>query len=145
MHIKTKFVPILIFITLFTLTCNSNYSDIPTVYVNFSVNLNDPDFLDLNAPGNYVLVNGGVRGIILYRKSSDEILAFDRNCSYDPLEPCAQVLPMPDEYLIFEDTCCGSKYSVVLDGYPTDGPAAAPLKQYYVSYNSGSETAYISN
>jgi len=49
---------------------------IPEVVVNFYINPNSTEYLELNAPGGWIYVTGGYRGILIYRLSLTEFLAF---------------------------------------------------------------------
>jgi len=122
-------VPLLILILL---ACKRDLVDDPIPFVPFSdivINLTLPAYTSLTNPGGYVYVNnGGVRGIILYRKSASLFLAFERNCSFQPSDACATV----DAYTLnMKDSCCGSMFNY--DGNPVGGPAWRPLQQYRTS------------
>ena len=71
---KLKYLFLVAFLSISTISCENSDDFIPEVYVNFSVDIKDPQFLDLQAVGNSILVNGGYHGIILYRKSYNEFL-----------------------------------------------------------------------
>ena len=101
--------------------------EIPIVYVEETINLNNFEYSPLNHIGGFVYLNAGVRGIIVYRKSSDSYLAFERNCPYQPLDACALV-KVDESTLFMVDTCCTSTFD--FNGYPTGGPARIPLRQY---------------
>lgn len=82
---------------------------------------------DIWVNGGFIYVDAGVRGIILYRKTVQEFIAFERNCTYQPLDSCATV--EVDESLLFMVCpCCGSTFD--FEGNPTGGPAEWPLKRY---------------
>ena len=98
--------------------------DIPRVFVRKEINLNDFTYKDLNNIGGYVYITGGVRGIIIYRKSLSQYLAFERDCPYQPLDSCA-LISVDNSTLFMIDTCCSSKFD--FDGNPTAGPARFPL------------------
>ena len=123
---------LLLFTTLIILSCegNLNVSPIPDVPVNLEVNLNDIDNTPLRQIGGYIYLTGGVRGIILYRRSQNEYKAYDRNCTYQP-EEAGAVVSFHSSGFYLEDTCCGSVYDT--DGFPTGGPAEFPLKEYQIS------------
>ena len=92
------------------------------------VNLNFPQFRPLKADGGYVEIDGGVKGIIVYRENATTFIAYERNCSYEAGESCARVeADLSRLYLI--DRCCGSTFSFS-DGYPMKGPASRPLRKY---------------
>ncbi len=114
---------------------------IPYVMVNFFIMPNTTQFIELNHIGGYVPVTGGYRGIIIYRKSENEFMAFDRACAYDPTADSAQV-----RVDVSGITCycpkCKSKY-ILLDGSPYEGPTQWPLKQYRTNYDG--TYLYITN
>ena len=62
---------------------NTDTTEIPYVYVNFSIDPSSIQYGNLNIPGNYAYVKGGYRGIIIYHYTQDEYLAFERTCTYD--------------------------------------------------------------
>ncbi len=107
---------------------------IPRVYVNEELNLNDFRFNALKLTGGFVYISGGVRGIIIYRKSQDQYLAFERDCPYQPDNQCALVSVDPSN-LFMTDTCCASNFD--FDGYPFAGPAQFSLLQYTTTVNQG--------
>lgn len=128
------------FICLAILTaCKKDAEDeIPNVSVYFTIDLNDAPYAPLNAVGGSVNVTGGVKGIVIYRKSQEEYNAFDRNCSYQPLDDCARI--ETDSTLnTATDPCCGSRFQLV-DGTPVKGPAVKPLKAYRTSLNGSKLT-----
>ncbi len=106
---------------------------IPEVYVNFSINPNSTEFLEINAPGSWVTVTGGYRGILIYRQSMNEFLAYERTCPWDPWEEGARI---EVEESVFTAVCpvCDSQY-LVLDGSPFEGPSTYLLKQYHTTYD----------
>lgn len=106
---------------------------IPEVLVNFSINPNSTEFLELNSPGGWVYLTGGYQGILVYRLTMTDFLAYERTCPYDPEAPGARV-----EMEASEITCvcpvCQSKY-IILDGSPFEGPSPYLLKQYQTRYD----------
>ena len=132
-----KLIPVtsLAFLVLLTIAgCQNTLQrdDIPRVYVHKEINLNSFDYKALNNFGGFVYISGGVRGIIIYRKSANQYLAFERDCPYQPQDSCALVSVDPSTlYMI--DTCCGSQFD--FDGNPIAGPAQFPLLQYSTYLN----------
>jgi hypothetical protein len=107
-------------------------AQIPNVFVDETINLNNFEYNTLNNIGGYVYLEGGVRGIILYRQSPDVFRAFERNCPYQPMDECANI--SVDESTFFMiDSCCNSTFD--FDGNPTGGPARFPLLEYSVVVN----------
>jgi len=107
---------------------------IPYVYVDFTIDVNSTEYLELNTVGGWVYVTGGYRGIIVYRAAIDEFMAYDRACTYDPDEECARI-KVESSGLIAGDTCCGSRF-LITDGSPlVDVPATIPLVRYTTYYD----------
>ncbi|MFC2101601.1 hypothetical protein ACFLS7_01250 [Bacteroidota bacterium] len=106
---------------------------IPEVYVNFFISPNSTEFLELNAPGGWVTVTGGYRGILIYRLTMDEFLAYERTCPWDPFEEGARI-DVDESGTTSMCPVCGSKY-IVLDGSPFEGPSTYLLKPYHTNYD----------
>ena len=130
MKISTKILFFSFFI-FSSLQCKMPENKIPYVYVDFTIDLDKPEFFELNAIGNYVYVTGGVSGIILYRDSRDVFIAYERACTFDPER--GRVSVIANKYKMV-DTCCGSEFSLTLDGAVLKGPAQLPLREYKTYY-----------
>lgn len=98
------------------------------------INLSLPEYTPLNSDGGSMNIDGGVRGIILYRKNSLTYIAYERNCSFHPNDACATV-EIHSSKLFLTDTCCGSSFDLA-EGTPTGGPAWRPLRKYRTFLNS---------
>lgn len=114
---------------LIIFSCNQDRVDDPIPYTDFpNIIITTTNYPALSSDGGYILVNdGGVRGIILYRKNSTTYYAFERNCTFQPNDACATV-DIHASTLFMQDSCCGSSFN--FDGNPTGGPAWRPLQQY---------------
>jgi len=133
-------------ITLFTtvlFSCKQDEERIPYAYVDFYADLNAPVYIDLNPAGNSLTVTGGVRGIILFHKNSDEFMAIERNCSHDPYNTC-EVVEVDSTGIYAVCNCCGSKFSLY-DGFLVSGPAKYPLNTYATTYNSLTNILHVYN
>ncbi len=111
--------------------CTPNRSDDPVPFIPFVdivMNLSLPEYIKLRTDGGYVQINGGVRGIIVYRVNSSSYAAYERNCSFHPNDACATV-NIHNSGLYMQDPCCGSSFNFS-DGNPTGGPASRPLVRY---------------
>lgn len=122
-------------IALFFIACSKddNNSNIPLVSVNYYIHTNDPAYNKVTVPGGWMYLNGGSRGIILYRASNDEFRAFDRHCTYNSTSSCALVSVENNNITAYDD-CCGSKF-LITDGSVTQSPASLPLKQYQTTFD----------
>ena len=125
----------------FFFSCDTSQDNIPYIYVDIYIDLNKPEFFELNAIGNYVYITGGYQGIIVYRSSLDEFFAYERTCSYDI--DCRVDVDEKTGYMI--DTCCGSEFSLSMDGVVAKGPATLPLRKYKAIYYPNNKTLRITN
>ena len=143
LHPYFKVILVMSFMLLLHSECNKQ-DEIPYVFVNFELNIYDPDFSELQTVGGYVNLNGGYKGIIIYRRSIDEFMAYDRSCTYLPHEPCEKVT-VDNSTLFAECECCGSKF-MMYDGMVSKGPAARALIQYEASvFDELTGVLYVSN
>jgi Rieske Fe-S protein len=115
------------------LACRDKNNVVPNTYVDVMIYTNNPAYVNLNVIGGWVYVDGGARGLIIYRKSNDEFAAYDRNCTYNPSDACATV-HMETDNITASDTCCGSRFQVI-DGSVIKGPAAQGLRRYQTTFD----------
>ena len=109
--------------------CKKDKDQVPNVYVDLYVY---PALSGLNAISGYEYVSGGSKGILVFRKSTDEFMAYDRHCTYNVAE--GNQIAVDASGLIAEDSQCNSKF-LITDGSVNQGPASAPLKRYQTSYD----------
>jgi len=122
------------FVFAFVASCeNTNRTGVPYAPVNFQVVVSNPEYAALQAVGGHVTITGGSKGIIIYRFSPDEFRAYDRHCTFLPEEGCRVTIDNTD-ILAVDGECCSSKF-ILVDGTPTEGPAAIGLLQYNTSFN----------
>jgi len=120
---------------------NPNY---PTGIINFTIYPNSIHEYELNVVSGYKYYTSDPestsRGIIVYRLSQDEFLAYDRlppnepNACCDSQGNCTRLVV---EFPFVVDNCNQIKYNI-LDGSIVEGDGIYPLIQYHTSYN-GSE------
>ncbi len=131
------------FVPFFIQSCKKSKNDvIPTVYVNFSISLNDPLFLNLVAPFTYSYIDSSTNnygqpsagydgnGIILFRSTEDEFYAYDRTCPYDYVvkNKSVKVNVVDDIFAVCPQ--CSTKYALTANGTPLVGVGRYPLKNY---------------
>jgi hypothetical protein len=129
MIIQNDFLKKVLPILLLLFSCSPDLVDDPIPFQPFpDINITLSNHPTLGSDGGYIFINdGGVKGIILYRKNSTTYLAFERNCSFQPNDACATV-DVHSSTLFMQDACCGSSFN--FEGKPTGGPAWRPLQQY---------------
>lgn len=127
-----RIIVIWTFFLLF-LACKQDKNDIiPYVTVDQTIYLTDPQNFDLNFVGGWKYLNGGSRGIVVYRLSLDAFMAFDRHCTFDVSNPCGQVSVDSNSFFL-TDTCCGSSF-IISTGAVYKNPAKVPLQNYRTSF-----------
>ncbi len=120
----------ILFLTLLSFAgCKKDKDEIPNVYVDIYL---DPTLSPLNATSGYTTVAGGSNGILIFRKSQDEFMAYDRHCPYNTTEK--NQVSVDASGLIAVDSKCNSKF-LITDGSPNSGPAVNPLKRYQTAFD----------
>lgn len=126
-------ISFLLFLILLTSCKKTDDQGIPNVYVNFQINPNSTEYLELNLIGGFVYVTGGVKGLIIYREDMENFMCYDRACPYD-YDVNGSIITVDTSGLILVDTLCGSKY-LITDGSVVNGPTSRSLKQYRTYFN----------
>ena len=128
---QAKFL-IIFLLSIFSCGDSNNY--IRNVYVDVEIDLSLPEFSNLNTVGNSLFIEGGNKGIIIYRHSNYEYKIYDRNCSYEPNLECSYIDSINS--IIAFCGCCSSAFLLDQNGSAANNPAVLPLKQYNYSLNN---------
>lgn len=115
------------------LSLNSCDSLCAPTYVNIYINLNLPEYSDLQISGSSIFIEGGVEGIIIYHGIGNDYKVYDRNCSYEPSLSCS-VIDSVNSGIAFCG-CCTSAFLISNTGEALNAPALLPLKTYNWSLN----------
>tara|TARA_B110000444_G_scaffold243434_1_gene261845 strand:+ start:472 stop:921 length:450 start_codon:yes stop_codon:yes gene_type:complete len=126
---------------LFLANCYTKEDYIQEVYVNINIDLNLPEYSDLQVSGNALFIEGGVEGIIIYHGVGKDYKVYDRNCSYEPSLSCSFIDSINSG--IAYCGCCSSAFLLSNNASVLNSPALLPLKIYNWSL-SGSQM-HISN
>jgi nitrite reductase/ring-hydroxylating ferredoxin subunit len=133
MKFSFKFFLLVVCFSVLSCRINNDTSGVPLVSVNLTIYTSDPAFFNLNPIGGWEYVSGGSRGVLIYRLGTNEFVAFDRHCTYDPGASCAKI-SVNSSNVIAIDTCCGSEF-LITDGSVMEGPASYGLKQYQTTFD----------
>lgn len=106
---------------------------VPSVPVDLLIYTNDPLNFKLQGIGGWMYFNGGLNGIIIYRKSQQEFVALERTSTALPDNAAAKVKVLNDGFTC-QDTISGSKWQII-DGVVIQGPATWPLRVYGSSFD----------
>ncbi len=136
-------------------SCNKKNDVIPDTYVNFSINLNDPQFVSLIGFGASVTVDSHTNnwgsasagydgnGIIVC-SGIDEFYAYDRTCPHDYTTNGLSIKVNIDPSNSMIGVCpnCGTKYGLTVGGTPIEGIGRYPLKNYRTTFVGNYVTVY---
>jgi hypothetical protein len=125
---KTMFV--LVIWCVFACDSTPTPDPIPFKIVNKLIDLNNLRYQRLKFDGGFVYEDGGVRGMIIYRRNASSYLIFERNCPFRPMDACANV-KVDGSGFFMQDSCCNSVFD--FEGSPTSGPAFSPMMRYRAS------------
>jgi nitrite reductase/ring-hydroxylating ferredoxin subunit len=145
---KIRFFLIATTLILSVNSCNRNNDVIPDVIVNFNLDLNDPEFVNLNAMGGSVTVNASTNnwgryaagydgnGIIIYA-GVNEFFAYDRTCPHDYVENGLSIRVNIDPQSSITAICpeCKTAYALSANGTPASGVGRYPLKNYKATFD----------
>jgi Rieske Fe-S protein len=123
-------------IVLLLAACGSKENTVKGGYVDVVMYTSDPSFFPLNSINGWTYYNSGssgLKGLIIFRLTQDDFVAFDRTCTYDPDASCALV-EVESSGITAVDSCCGSRYQIT-DGSVIEGPATQPLIRYRTSFD----------
>lgn len=136
---------ILLFLLPALLFCEGERHPIPEFSFQFTIDITNPEFSDLQAIPGYVYVTGGAyeKGIIIYRKDFDKFAAYDRSCPHDPETGLIEVVEANIGLAV--DSVCGSEFSLQFDGTVQKGPSKHPLKMYNTQYNPNTHLLEVYN
>jgi hypothetical protein len=113
---------------------NQNQHPVPFVPVDITIDMQLPSYSNLQGVGGWTYLNGGSRGIIVYRKAIDEFVAFDRHAPSDPEGSCPMALyPDDQNFLQLIDSCNNAVFSLY-NGSPVSNSIFG-LRQYATQFN----------
>lgn len=112
---------------------NQANNPVPYVPVDITIYPNDPLNFKIQGIGGWQYFNGGLNGLVVYRKSTQEFVAIERTSSYYPDNAAAKVKVQSDNFTL-RDTISNSKWQIV-DGAVINGPAEWPLRLYSTNYD----------
>lgn len=143
---RVTFFSILIFFLFLNWGCKEQESYVPYVPVNFTIDLNRFNSLTTNGYSQKYEFDG-YGGVIIYCEFYDfaspvnsQYYAYDAACTLELTDTCS--VENESNGLNAICPCCGSTYSLY-NGYPINGDAQYPLKEYQV--NLIDNKLYISN
>jgi hypothetical protein len=117
---------------------------LPLPPMDITIDPNSTIYQEVNFVGGWLYLGeqDGVmppsRGIILYRLSTEQFMAYERTPPFKPDSCCnankTVCSSLIVDYPFVQDTCTNSKY-LILDGSPNSGPSTMTLSMYVTEYN----------
>jgi len=152
---KIRFFLITVALVFTFSSCNKKNDVIPDTYVNFTLNLNDPQFVSLTGFGSSVAVDAHTNnwgtaaagydgnGIIIC-SGNEEFYAYDRTCPHDYTVNSLSIKVNIDPSNSTIAICpkCGTKYGLTVGGTPASGIGRYPLKNYRTSLQGNYVTVW---
>ena len=131
---------------LYTACDKDDGGRLPLPPMDITIAPNSTIYSEINIVGGWMYLDetDGVeppsRGVIVYRSSPDEFLAFERTPPFKP-DSCCNAGKTICTSLIVDfpfvvDTCTGSNY-LILDGSVSSGPSNMSLSMYVTEYYGG--------
>ena len=117
-------------------SCFKNQQNpVPNIPFDVTIDINLPSYNSLLGVGGWCYIEGyGSRGLIVYRKSVDEFMAFDRHSPNDLEGNCfLPLFPDSENFLVLNDTCSSATFSLY-DGSPLSN-ADIGLRQYQTLFD----------
>ena len=113
---------------------NTAINPVPNIPFDVTIHLELPSYISLQGVGGACYYdNCGAQGIVIYRKSMDEFVAFDRQSPVNSTK-CNFPLSMDKQNMLqLNDSCTGAKFSLY-DGSIVSGSTFG-LRQYQTSWN----------
>lgn len=108
-------------------------TNVPPALVDLTLYINEPTNFKIQTIGGWLYYSAGTNGLIIYRKSQQEVITLERTSTADPNNPKARAIVQNDNFTC-KDTISGSTWQIV-DGGVMSGPATLPLKQYPTSFD----------
>jgi nitrite reductase/ring-hydroxylating ferredoxin subunit len=144
---KIRYFFLSIAIVLLLFSCERNKNDvIPDVYIDFTINLNDPEFVSLTSLFGSAYIDANTNnwgqkaagynenGIIVFA-GPEEFYAYDRTCPHDYAENNLSIKVNVVDIIYAECPHCKTRYALTNFGTPTsDSIGRYPLKNYKTRY-----------
>lgn len=130
-----KLLLLLVVVLFFSCEKNDTNDILPDVFVDETINLNLPQYINLQTPSGFAYANGGIKGIVIQNTGigNPPYKAFDRAC---PNNDCATPMNF-DGSLKLKCPCDNSEYSII-DGSPQTPGNIHIAREYRVNVINGS-------
>ena len=138
---------ILLCVTICFFSCsddNGNNDVLPSVNINETINLDLPQYIELQVPGSWAYAPGGIKGIkglIIYNINGTQYKAYERSCPHLSPSSCSQMVIENSIKMVCP--CDNSKFNI-LNGSPLTDRINNAAREYLVTPINGN-TLRITN
>ena len=122
----------LLFILFYFSNCESDDQNnlLPMVPVNETINLSNPEFINIQVPGGYAYANGGIKGIVIYNINGSSYKAYERSCPH--LVPSSCTRMTVEQSFKMKCHCDQSEFNI-LNGFPLTPNIKYVAREYKVT------------
>jgi hypothetical protein len=134
-------------VILISPSCEKNrLHPVPHFQFDVVINLTLPSYQPLMGVGGWAYVTGaGSKGVVIYRRSVAEFVAFDRHSPADPEGTCdTPLMTNEDNFLVLDDPCSDAQFSL-FDGSIISGDVDWGLRAYFAEVNAQQDRLRIYN
>ena len=115
---------------------NCVVNQVSQIPVNITILAGSGQFFPISVVGGftYVYLQSPSKGIVVYRLSQNQFMAFERSCTQDGCNNTKALVWVQTGNTTLKDSICGSTFSIY-DGSVQTTPAKIPLYQYHTSWD----------
>ncbi|MDP2089097.1 MAG: Rieske 2Fe-2S domain-containing protein [Flavobacteriaceae bacterium] len=103
---------------------------LPYVLVNETINLSNPEFINIQVSGGWAYANGGIKGIVIYNVNGNSFKAYERSCPH--LLPSACSRMTVEQSFKLKCPCDQSEFNI-LNGTPLTPNINYVAREYKVT------------
>lgn len=106
---------LLIFLCFTNCESDDQNNLLPYVPVNETINLLNPEFINIQVAGGYAYASGGIKGIIIYNVNGSTFKAYERSCPHLLPSACSRMIV--EQSFKIKCPCDQSEFNI-LNGFP---------------------------
>lgn len=135
-----KFLICILCIATLAFSCNKTKNHpVPSLPFDTDINLTLPSYSALQGVGGYAYVQGGIKGLVVYRRGVNDFVCFDRMSTTENASDCDSGLVVnPDNNLVLDDPCSDAQFSLY-DGSIVSGEVEFGLRQYLTAWDGNTK------
>jgi len=131
-----KIILLLLTVTFYNCVDTKENNDLlPFISVNETIDLNLPQYINLQVPGGWAYASGGLKGIILYNINGSQFKAFERSAPHFSVSSsCSQMVVENSIKMLCP---CDDAIFNILNGAPLTSDVTQFAREYLVTNLNG--------